>query len=379
MLRATHLVGTLAALALAIHATSALAQTAPPGGQGGAGRPAQRPPTGAPGQPGANAAQPAPVTVEPALQDFGLVDPGVALPGVFKVTNAGSAPLQIVAMLPSCKCTTTDDYIGRTIAPGETLEMKATMNAPTTPGVKEAKVNVVFQGFSKPTLLHLKCDVRLSIRAVEELVDALKGVTSGTLTIESRDGQPFSIISSNGEKPSFVGFDPAKDAPRNSYKINWSVEGWPCEGMRLWWIIETDRKDCPILPCRIRHECSGVKADPTYKQRKWMFKEPLVVAGKVKAGKPTIVKAEVENSEPKAGPQRPATFSTAYKEITAVQSISPGATSKLASLQPRGVDEAILNIEFTPKEGTSGLVYHMVRVTGPTGSGDIAIVAVVEP
>jgi len=319
------------------------------------------------------------VTVEPAIKDFGLVEASQELPAVFKIRNNSSSALQIVTLLPSCKCTTTADYTGRTIAPGESLELAATLNAPATPGVKEAKVNVVFSGYTKPTLLQLKCDVRLPIRAVEEFVDALKGVTSGVLTIESTDGQPFTIVSSNGGKPSFVDFDPAKDSPRSQYRLNWSVDGWPCEGMRLWWIIETDRADCPILPCRIRHECTGVRADPTYKERKWLVKEPLVSAGRIKAGQPVKLRIDVENGEPKAGPNKPAVFSTTYRQISAVQSMGPEAKAALISVQPRGTDEAIVNFEFTPSPGTSGLIYTTVRLVSPSGTAVVPVVAVVEP
>jgi hypothetical protein len=313
------------------------------------------------------------------MMDFGLVDPSQELPAVFKLRNNGASQHQIVMLLPSCKCTTTAEYTGRTIAPGETLDVAVTMSAPATPGVKEAKVNVVFTGFPKPTLLQLKCDVRLPIRAVEEFVDALKGVTNGVLTIESTDGQPFTIVSSNGVAPSFVDFDPAKDSPRSQYKVNWSVEGWPCEGMRLWWIIETDRADCPILPCRIRHECTGIKADPTYKERKWLVKEPLVSAGRIKAGQPTVLRIDVENGEPKAGPGKPAVYSTTFRQISAVQAMGPEATASLVSVQPRGTDEAIVSFDFTPTAGTSGLIYTVVRLVSPSGTANVPIVAVVEP
>lgn len=327
----------------------------------------------------ASAGQQAPVRVEPTILDFGLVEPSQSIPGVFRITNTSSSPLVIVTTLTSCKCTTTQEYSGQRIAPGATFELSATMDAPSTPGVKEANINVVFQDFTRPTVLKLKCDVRLPIRAVEEFVDALKGVNSGVLTIESRDGKPFRIVSSNGAPPSFVDFDPTKDAPRSSYKVNWSVEGWPCEGMRLWWVIETDREDCPILPCRIRHECTGLKADPNFRERKWMVKDPLVSAGRIKAGRPIALRAEVENAEPKAGPNRPAKFSNSYREISAVQSMSPQLSARLVAVEPRGTDEALVRFEIIPKEGVEGFIYAVVRLVSPTGTADVPVVAVVAP
>jgi len=328
---------------------------------------------------GGNAAVAAPIAIDPPLKDFGIVEPGAKLPAVFKLHNRGTTPLRIATTLPSCKCTTMATYAGTVIAPGGTFEMSAEMQAPETPGVKDAKINIVFEGFSKPTVPAMRCEVLLPIKAVEEYVDALKGVTSGVLTVESRDGTPFKIVSSNGAAPSFVGFDPSKDEARSSYTLNWSVAGMPCEGMRLWWIVETDRKDCPILPCRIRHDCTGSKADAGRFSRKWMFKEQIVNAGRIKAGKTVKLHAESENSEPKAGPNKPGAYSPAFKQITGVTSLTKDATVKFTGCTPRGEEEAMVSFDFTPAEGFTGMLYATLRVASPTGTSDIAVVASVEP
>ena len=358
----------LVAFVLAVAFTSAAFGQAPP-----ATAPPARPkaPVGGPAGPG----QMPPIVVEPALADFGVVEPATAHPATFTLRNTGPAPLTIVMAMPSCKCTTLEVYDGKIIPAGGTLEMKATLNAPATPGVKEAKVNVVIKDYNKPVLLALRCEVLLPIKAAEEFVDALKGVNKGVLTIESRDGKPFRIVTSNGTTPSFVGFDPAKDEPRSSYKVNWSVEGWPCENMRLWWIIETDRPDCAILPCRIRHECTGSKADEARKTRKWIFKEQVVNAGRVKPGQTVRLTAEIENSEPKVGKDKPAVMSQGFRQITGVRSPDPRASAKLIKVDPRGVDETLLTFEFTPAADAKGMIYIPVKVASATGEGEIAVVA----
>ena len=38
-----------------------------------------------------------------------------------------------------------------------------------------------------------------------------------------------------------------------------------------------------------------------------------------------------------------------------------------------------VKIDFTPRKGHSGLLYAIVRVVSPTGTGDVAVVASVEP
>lgn len=367
-------------VAALLMSTPAAAQ-APPGGGGRVAPPPQRPPSqpvaprGTPG--GAVPASPAPVTIEPAVADFGLVGPGTKHPAKFRVRNDGQAPLSVQIVMPSCKCTATRDYTGTVIPVGGTMELDAVLDAPTTPGVKEAKINIIFTGYGRPSVASLRCDVRLPVRAVEEFVDALQA-PQGVLTIEAPDGSPFRILSSNGAAPDFVDGS-ANGEALNRYKVNWSVDGWACDGMRLWWIIETDREDCPILPCRIRHQCTGSRADPGRVARKWIFKEALVNAGKVAPGKTVRLTVDVENSEPQAGPNRPATFSTAFRQISSVTSLSPDATAKLVSVEPRGTDEAVVTFDFTPRAGLDGMLYAMVRVTGPTGPADVAVVASVRP
>ncbi|MFO0875016.1 MAG: DUF1573 domain-containing protein [Phycisphaerales bacterium] len=372
-------------LATVVLAAAASAQAPPPTAPArpaapGPAAPGQAAPSGPAAAPAPGGAKPMqqtapPITVDPVVADFGVVEPGSTHPATFVLRNNSLAPLLITMALPSCKCTTLENYAGKTIPAGGTFEMKATLNAPATPGVKDAKVNVVIDGYTKPLILQLRCEVLLAIKAAEEFVDALKGVTHGVLTIESRDGKPFRILTSNGVAPSYVDFDPAKDAPRNTYKINWSVEGWPCEGMRLWWIVETDRPDCAILPCRIRHDCTGSKADPGRFERKWIFKEQVVNAGLVKPGETVRLKMEIENSEPKAGPQKPATMNQGFRQISGVRSDDPRATAKMIKMEPRGTDESLVTFEFTPAADASGMIYVPVRVTSPTGENTIAVVA----
>ncbi len=316
--------------------------------------------------------------VEPETVDFGVVDPGAKLPTVFRLRNVGNAPLTLSGAVPSCKCTTVTGIAGTVIAPGETFELPATLDAPTYPGVKESRITLIFQGHRMPVNANMRCDVALSVRVVEEFIDALEDRTSGTITVESRDGKPFRILSSNGTAPVYVGFDPARDEPRSSYSLRWSVAGWACAGMRLWWIIETDRADCPILPARIRHDCTGGRADPNRFTRKWMVSEQIVNAGRIKAGEPVMLRIGIENSEPKMGANRPATFDRGYLEISSVTSTSPDAAAKMRGVIEGSELDATLHFEFTPAATARGLVYAVVRIESPNGPADLAVVASVE-
>lgn len=312
-----------------------------------------------------------PIAVEPPLKDFGLVPPKTSLPTTFTLRNLGSTPVTIAAAMPSCKCTTVDSVVGQSIPAGGSLELPVTMEAPSTPGEKTAKVMLVFQGYGKPVVADLRCEVMLEIEVAEEYIDALKGVTSGKVTVRSRDGKPFRLLTSNGEAPDFIGFDPSTDEPRNSYDVRWSVAGWPCENMRLWWIFETDRPGGEIVPARIRHECTGSRADMGRFERKWIFKEQLVPAGAMAAGSTKNLVIEIENSEPKSGPNKPAQMNQGFRQVTGVRSTDPRAEAKLIRVTPKGTDETEIEIAFTIVQGAKGSLYIPVMVS--TASGEFAV------
>ncbi len=333
-------------------------------------------PVAAPVEPTApSAASPGPQTVPPASAlrvaieppeiDFGEVGPNVDLPGSFKIYNRGTAPLTVARSQTSCKCTAADDLTGQVIPAGAFTPLNATLTTSATPGPKDAKVFLQFQGYEGMVQAKLAATVVLPIESEPPYVDALKGVSSGVLQVRARDGQPFRIISSNGEPPDYVDFDPAADALRSEYQVRWSVAGMPCQGMRLWWILETDRSDCPILPARIRHECTGSRADPNRFQRQWTFKEYLVNAGRVSAGQPVELEIDIDN---RGGAQ-----------IESVQSLTPGSRARLLDASDLGDRETRCRVEFTPDAGMQGLLYARLRVMSTTGDGEIAIVAQVAP
>ena len=60
---------------------------------------------------------PPPLTIEPPALDFGFIAPGEEKTGIFTLKNPSNVPLTIVALQPTCTCTSTTDLAGRVIAP----------------------------------------------------------------------------------------------------------------------------------------------------------------------------------------------------------------------------------------------------------------------
>ena len=287
-------------------------------------------------------------------------------------------PISIVETQSSCKCTVPDLLDGTVIAPGMSVPMAATFSAGAAPGPRDAKILLKFRTPSQPrvrgALIKIAGEITMKVRADPPFVDALKGVNGGTVRVESMDGRPFVIVTAGGEPPGYAGgFDPGRDQPRNAYTLRWIVN-YPamvddCGGERLWWVVETDHPDCPILPLRIRHECTGMLMDRTYQQRGWMFTQYMVNAGAVVAGTPVDLDVEVRRLE-----ERPASG------IYAVESLDPDATAEfLGILEPPGDDSTTVRVRFTPRAGTEGMLYAMVNAKSHTGDKEIAFLVRVLP
>jgi hypothetical protein len=199
---------------------------------------------------------PPPLRLEPEVLDFGIVPPSVTEEGIVKLVNTSSKELEILTVQPSCKCTTLEDMSGRKIPAGGSIELRANMKAQSAPGRKGAEIKVLIDGYTQVVTVQLKQEVSLPVRVSPAYLNVVKGnPTTGRTVIESIDKQPFTICAVGGRRPNLVGFDPSKDAPRNQYILDWDFERdfAPGEAKR-YWLIETDRADCPLVDVFVRHE-----------------------------------------------------------------------------------------------------------------------------
>ncbi len=312
-----------------------------------------------------------PLRIEPGGFDFGMIGPKSVHAVNTTLYNTSAVPITIVKVSPSCACTLPQDLTGTVIPPGGSVPFSATFSAPTRPGVKNAYVQLVFSygGRQAHTKINLNGTITMPVRAEPPYVDALKGVTTGRTRVESVDGRPFRIISANGESPVYVdGFDPQTDQPRNAYEVQWNIPPRTvenCQGMRLWWVIETDHPDCPILPMRVRHECTGLKADPDWRQRDWRFPEYIAQLGALHAGVPAEVDVDIVNEN--------------NVRIFAVRSGSSDADAELVSTSPKEGEITTYRVRLTPRRGFQGMLYVMVLFHSDTGSQDIAFIGRVMP
>jgi len=310
--------------------------------------------------------------VSPGGFDFGTVAPNTVNKVRMRLTNRGAKPIAIIMVSSDCKCTVPEELDGTVIAPGQTIPMTATIDMRAAPGPMESKVLLNFKS-GQQAMQHARIkftgEVAMAVRAEPAYVGAQRGVTSGTVRVVSMDGRPFRVITAGAGPPRYAdGFDPARDEPRLAYTLRWEVH-YPvrtddCGGERLWWVVETDHPDCGVLPLRIRHECTGLRMDQTYKERGWLFHQYMLNAGVVRPGEPVELDVGVRRLDQRA-----------TCGINAIESRSPAATTEfLGLLEPPG-EQSTVRLRFTVKKGTSGLLYAMVNIKSPTGDKEIAVLA----
>ncbi len=317
-----------------------------------------------------------PLAVEPPLVDFGVVAPSTKHPARFTLRNVGAAPLTIARAQPSCKCTDISDVAGRTLAPGEAIELTAALAVPSSPGIKDAKVMISVQGQPGIVEARMQADVTFPIRVTPAYVDALKGAQEREIAVASVDGTPFRITSAGGRAPRFVGHDPAKDPPAASYRLAWRLQDMASGQLPQWWVVDTDRPDCPQVPLRLRHETTGSRFDMERNARFWFVPESIVLAGAAKVGTPVELKVAIEHLNPAAQGRVTA---PAWGDVRAVSVPGGEGTAELVSASKRGEDFVDVTFRFTPAAGRPGPRYVPVMIETPTGRGPAFVAVTVVP
>lgn len=198
---------------------------------------------------------PPPIEFEPKRVEFGFVQPKSLNTAPIKIHNKSDKPLTILAVQPSCKCTTLDDLSGQVINPGEYATLTPQLKAQSSPGPKTAQIKVLIEGYSQVAQVELAAEVAYAVRAQPGYINAINGqATSGRIVVSSIDGKPFSITSAHGAPPQFEGFDPTKDAPTNKYLLKYDLTTFTRETMPRFFVIETDHPDCATVDVMVRHE-----------------------------------------------------------------------------------------------------------------------------
>lgn len=279
-----------------------------------------------------------PITLDPPILDFGIVPPSETKVGVVKLINTGTKELEILTVQPSCKCTTLEDLSGKKIPVGGFVELKAEMKAQSSPGGKKADVKVLIDGYTQVVNVVLRNEVSLPVRVSPAYLNVVQGQPqTGRLVVESIDKKPFRICSVGGKPPNLVGFDPAKDEPRNQYLLDWDFKrDFPSGTAQRYWLIETDRADSPLIDVFVRHES-------TFPKVQFRFTDYRHTFGRLEEGASHDFTVEISELAPGERVVTAATASSSAKVEFLGTEVEGSATK--------------VNLRVTPNAGVLGILY----------------------
>lgn len=291
-----------------------------------------------------------PIQLQPSLLDFGFVPPSSASTGTIALVNTGPKALKILAVQPSCKCTTISDLAGKEIPTGGSVDLEATLDAQPAPGPKRAQIRVLIEGYTQVVTVQLQAEVALSVRVTPPYINAVEGKNqTGRLVVQATDGKPFRICSTHGMPPRFLGYDPATEEPRSQYLVQYDVADF---GGRIprYFVIETDREDAPLIDVLLRHEDSF----PAINIR---MKDYRIPAGVIAAGESKEFTIRLDNRIDRPAPP-----------INAAISRSPDGTVEFVRQEVDEENEEVLvTLRLTPKSDYEGFLYLPFTIFAQSG------------
>jgi len=313
--------------------------------------------------PAAPIQSPPPIQLRPPSLDFGFVPPSSASTGSVELVNTTDRPLKILAVQPSCKCTTISDLAGKEIPAGGSVELEATLDAQPAPGPKRAQIRVLVEGYTQVVTVQLQAEVALPVRVTPPYINAVEGKNqTGRLVVQSTDGTPFRICSTHGMPPRYLGFDPASEEARSQYLVEYDIADF---GGRIprYFVIETDREDAPLVDVLLRHEDSF----PAINIR---MKDYRIPAGVIPAGESAEFTIRLDNRIDRPAPP-----------INAAISRSPDGTVEFVGQEVDEENEEVLvTLRLTPKSDFTGFLYLPFTIFAQTGqTQDLDVFAKVAP
>jgi hypothetical protein len=307
---------------------------------------------------------PPPLAFEPPVLDLGVLNVGQSGSGTVKVRNVGDRTVKILTTRASCACTYAKDISGTVLAPGEAVDLSATLEPKPGVGDKKEGIRVVAAGYTESVTLDVIGEVALAIRAIPAGLPAYQVGLRGQVDVVSRDEVPFRIVRAGGKPPQFVGFDPASDAPRSRYTLRWDLTSYTTQTMPWWWVVETDRPDAPLVDVRVMHDATKVDRSRRFR---WIRGDLRILGGVLRSGQTHDFRTKLQyNPKGQTDPGVP--------EVAA---LTPGISAELVSHET--IDSDIhCTIRVTVLREEPGLLYEKINITSGGFSSPIWFIATLE-
>ncbi len=304
-----------------------------------------------------------PIAFEPPVLDLGLLGVGEAGTGTVKIRNVGDRPLTIARTVASCACTYARDLAGTVLRPGEVVDLTATLTPKPGLGIKREKITVFVHGFSQFSVLDIRAEVSLPVRALPPFLEAYKVGMRGQVVVKSMDQRPFRILRADGKPPVFVDFNATQDEPRNQYTLRWDLTGYTRQTIRRWWVVETDHPRAPLVDLQVRHDWTRKSTSTP----RWVLGDRRILAGVLARGESYELKTKLQYN-PKGFPD-PGT--------PVVRPVTGGIDAWLLAHEIVGTD-VYCTIQVTVLTRTSGLLYERLSIALGGYDAPITFIARVE-
>jgi hypothetical protein len=303
-----------------------------------------------------------PVVFDPPTLDFGIIPPNTDRTGTVAVRNEGDAPVRILSLKPTCKCTTLSDLAGAVIEPGEAVTLTTELQGQAMSGQRKAAVKFAFAGYDEVLTVEIRAEVALPVRVLPGILNMARETTSGHVVVESMDGRPFTILAADRKPPRYVGFDPEIDELRNSYLLEWDLaQELADKKLPHWWVIETDHPECAIADAWVRHLMT---IEQGKRERRWRVADRRVLVGLVEPGQAAEFSVRVTD----IGADR----------IYAVRSLSGEFQARLLGFERAGTDGRC-KVQITPRADHRGVFQGAVEFMADRYTHAIDIVGKVAP
>lgn len=288
--------------------------------------------------------------------DLGFMRPNQNAVGTVTLRNTGTEPVRVVAVTPSCKCTTTTDIVGKEIPPGGTATFDTTLEGAPVPGVRTSTIRVLVSGAPAPIEIKVKGEVSQAVRAIPAYLNCVGSKNlAGRLVVESIDKRPFRIISAHGAAPVIGGWNPSTDEPRSTYLLSYDL-GDGTRELPSFWIVETDHPDAPLVDLKVRHESVSAKLSSR-------LSDYRANAGRIEpGGSGRVLFTSLDPQEP----------------ILSAESLSPDATLEVERVDAvEGGTRATIIVK--PRAGHEGLLIIPAKLSMATKSQEVLIFGTVRP
>lgn len=317
--------------------TPALAQTAPATAPGGADPAAAKEPSPYP-------------TLRPVSPriDFGSHRPLSFLSDTMTLVNDGPAPLTLVKAIGECSCTDAT-ILGKDLVlePGEQVDILVAVEFPREMGLYTKQVLIYAEGYNLAFPVPFDFEVGYPIRINDGPRQAIVVDRVGTVTLVSTEKRPFRVWSINGAAPSFNGFDPARDAPRDNYILTYNWQEVPASDLPRWMVIETDHPgaETMIIPARI----PGYR--PILDKTMWHPMDEHITLGTVAPGEPVHVSVLFTGKAVMPGKSILATSSNRDIAVTVTNARRPDRGGGIS-----------IDFEFIPSRTSRGFISSVISV-----------------